>query len=87
MLSSKKAWAMLTLKPRLRLFSPLNPGRLPHSAGKTVLAASALLALAWAPLSHAEGQLPAAQRAGEVQYRCGGIGLDESTAMRAAMKD
>ena len=31
--------------------------------------------------------LPAAHTAGAVQYRCGGIGLDESTAMRGAVKD
>ena len=30
---------------------------------------------------------PALQSAGAVQYSCGGIGVDESTAMRAAMKD
>ena len=32
-------------------------------------------------------QTPATQTAGAVQYRCGGIGVDESNAMRAAMKD
>ena len=32
-------------------------------------------------------QTPATQTAGAVQYRCGGIGVDESSAMRAAMKD
>ena len=78
---------MLSLHLTSKLFSKANKRRLPRPIGRAVLAASALLALAWAPLSHAEGQLPAAQRAGEVQYRCGGIGLDESTAMRAAMKD
>ena len=29
--------------------------------------------------------LPAFQTAGTLQYACGGIGIDESTAMRAAM--
>ena len=32
-----------------------------------------------------EPALPAMQDAGSVRYRCGGIGSDESTAMRAAM--
>ena len=32
-------------------------------------------------------QTPTTQTAGAVQYRCGGIGVDESSAMRAAMKD
>ena len=32
-------------------------------------------------------QTPTTQTAGAVQYRCGGIGVDESNAMRAAMKD
>ncbi len=32
-------------------------------------------------------QTPELQTAGSVQYRCGGIGVDESQAMRSAMKD
>ena len=35
----------------------------------------------------AESALPAWKTSGELQYSCGGIGVDESTAMRAAMKD
>ena len=35
----------------------------------------------------AQERLPAGKQAGEVHYSCGGIGLDESSAMRAAMKD
>ncbi|TFI45345.1 carboxypeptidase regulatory-like domain-containing protein, partial [Diaphorobacter sp. DS2] len=31
--------------------------------------------------------LPPVQTAGALHYQCGGIGTDESTAMRAAMKD
>lgn len=47
-----------------------------------LLTGAALLA------GHAMAQgLPAAQTAGAVQYRCGGIGIDESTAMRSAATD
>lgn len=35
----------------------------------------------------AMAQTPELQTAGSVQYRCGGIGVDESQAMRSAMKD
>ena len=35
----------------------------------------------------AESALPAWKTSGELQYSCGGIGVDESTAMRAAMKN
>ena len=35
----------------------------------------------------AQTQLPPMHEKGAVQYSCGGIGKDESTAMRAAMKD
>ena len=49
---------------------------------------TALLALSLLTAGQAFAQhLPAAQTAGAVQYRCGGIGLDESTAMRGAVKD
>lgn len=55
-----------------------------------VLLASALLATL-APLAQAQtaatGKIPPMREQGTLQYSCGGIGLDESTAMRAAMKD
>lgn len=35
----------------------------------------------------AESALPAWKTSGDLQYSCGGIGVDESSAMRAAMKD
>ena len=47
------------------------------------LLASALLT----PLVQAAGGIPPLREEGALQYSCGGIGLDESTAMRAAMKD
>ena len=47
----------------------------------TVLCAALLSA------TGAHAQHPALKKAGDVQYVCGGIGIDESTAMRAAMKD
>ena len=52
----------------------------------SLLAALCALSLAGA---HAQPlpNLPAFQTAGPVQYSCGGIGSDESTAMRDAMKD
>jgi hypothetical protein len=37
-------------------------------------------------LVQAQGALPAMRSEGPVSYACGGIGVDESTAMRAAMK-
>ncbi|MDL5035645.1 hypothetical protein [Comamonas resistens] len=37
--------------------------------------------------AQAQGQIPPMHEKGAVQYSCGGIGKDESTAMRAAMKD
>lgn len=40
-----------------------------------------------APAAFAAGEMPALQDQGPLKYRCGGIGVDESTAMRAAMKD
>lgn len=51
----------------------------------TLSAALFIAALLSATAVHA--QHPAMQKAGDVQYVCGGIGIDESTAMRAAMKD
>ncbi|MEJ5027683.1 carboxypeptidase regulatory-like domain-containing protein [Comamonas sp. MYb69] len=51
----------------------------------TLSAAMLCAALLSATAAHA--QHPALQKAGDVQYVCGGIGIDESTAMRAAMKD
>ncbi len=47
---------------------------------------TALVALGLAASGTAQAQpMPQMQSAGAVQYRCGGIGLDESTAMRSAM--
>jgi hypothetical protein len=37
-------------------------------------------------LVQAQGALPEMRSEGAVRYACGGIGVDESTAMRAAMK-
>ena len=49
---------------------------------------TALVALGLAASGTAQAQpMPQMQSAGAVQYRCGGIGVDESNAMRAAMKD
>jgi hypothetical protein len=48
---------------------------------------AALLCTALLSATAAHAQPPAMQKAGDVQYVCGGIGMDESTAMRAAMKD
>lgn len=51
----------------------------------TLSAAAICAALLSTTAAHA--QHPALQRAGEAQYVCGGIGIDESKAMRAAMTD
>ncbi len=57
---------------------------------RSFLRAAGLCACAAAPWL-AQGQttapMPAMKTQGAVQYVCGGIGSDESTAMRAAMKD
>lgn len=63
---------------------------LPHAAPWVALAA----AVTWASLgavgnAHSQtpsAALPAMQTTGALHYACGGIGSDESTAMRAAMK-
>jgi hypothetical protein len=47
--------------------------------------ACACLAAPWA--AQAQSAMPAMKSQGVAQYMCGGIGSDESTAMRAAMKD
>ena len=48
----------------------------------------ALAACAWLGLpARAQGQIPEMQESGALHYSCGGIGEDESTAMRAAMKN
>ena len=41
---------------------------------------------AGAMAAHAQGAMPPWQGSGAARYVCGGIGSDESTAMRAAMK-
>ncbi|MEF9964139.1 MAG: carboxypeptidase regulatory-like domain-containing protein [Comamonas sp.] len=48
---------------------------------------TAVLCAALLSATGAHAQHPALQKAGDLQYVCGGIGIDESTAMRAAMKD
>ena len=48
---------------------------------------AAVLCAALLSATGAHAQHPALQKAGDLQYVCGGIGIDESTAMRAAMKD
>ncbi|AVP56267.1 hypothetical protein [Pulveribacter suum] len=52
-----------------------------------LLSAAAVLAAASAATPALAQQLPAAHEAGNLRYQCGGIGVDESSAMRAAMKD
>lgn len=55
------------------------------SSSPQSLAGIALVAIGLAS-NAVQAQQPAPmQSAGAVQYRCGGIGLDESTAMRSAM--
>lgn len=54
----------------------------------TLAAAMAVGTLALAGfLNAAQAALPAVQHQGSVQYVSGGIGLDESEAMKAAAKD
>ena len=52
---------------------------------KRSLLAGACIAAAFA--ANAQSAMPAWQGSGATRYVCGGIGSDESTAMRAAMKD
>jgi len=57
---------------------------------QTLLRAAGLCACVAAPwLAHAQAAatMPPMKSQGAVQYVCGGIGSDESTAMRTAMKD
>ena len=54
-----------------------------RNAACLVLAASAGFGLP----ALAQGRIPDMQQAGALRYSCGGIGEDESTLMRAAMKD
>ena len=61
-----------------------------HALSRTLLRAAALCACATAPWM-AQAQTPVVAPAMKVQdagrYVCGGVGSDESEAMRAAMKD
>ena len=57
------------------------------SSSPQSLAGVALVAIGLTSNAVQAQQTPPMQSAGAVQYRCGGIGVDESTAMRAAMKD
>lgn len=59
-----------------------------HDHSKTILRGVAVCACAIAPwAAFAQSAMPAMEKQGSGQYACGGIGSDESTAMRAAMKD
>ncbi|MBU1360562.1 MAG: carboxypeptidase-like regulatory domain-containing protein [Gammaproteobacteria bacterium] len=59
-----------------------------HRPIDSILRVSAACLLAGAPwFAQAQGAMPAMKSQGSGQYVCGGIGSDESTAMRAAMKD
>ena len=58
-----------------------------HSSRPSLFAARGLLAMAaLCAGSAALAQVPPMQGEGAARYACGGIGSDESTAMRAAMK-
>jgi hypothetical protein len=59
------------------------------NAARALLASALLATLALPALAQPEtaGKIPPMRSEGALQYSCGGIGLDESTAMRAAMKD
>ena len=67
-------------------FTSITP-RARHAAAIIALAGAALGQAAFAQQPATAGSLPAAQTQGALRYACGGIGIDESTAMRAAMKD
>jgi len=70
-------------------FLPCNPRSFDMPApsfARLVLAAAATTAALAAGPTLAQ-QLPTAHSLGDLRYQCGGIGTDESTAMRAAMKD
>ena len=58
----------------------------PRSTRVAAMAAAALLAasLHGAVLAQAEGALPPVQKSGAVEYLTGGVGLDESTAIKSA---
>lgn len=51
------------------------------------LMACAVLSLSTVALAQPAGPLPPMRGEGAARYVCGGIGLDESTAFRSAMKD
>jgi opacity protein-like surface antigen len=59
------------------------------NAAGALLASALLAALALPVLAQPEAadKMPPMRSEGALQYACGGIGFDESTAMRAAMKD
>ncbi|KQW59513.1 carboxypeptidase-like regulatory domain-containing protein [Variovorax sp. Root411] len=61
------------------------PAPLVSSALRRMLLAC--LCAAGAVAAQAQGAMPSWQGAGTARYVCGGIGSDESAAMRAAMKD
>lgn len=53
---------------------------------RALLASSCAVAALSAAQAQAQGAMPPWQGAGSARYVCGGIGSDESSAMRAAMK-
>lgn len=69
---------------------PNSPPSLARYATLAIALASAAIgstAFAQQASPQSGGAMPAMQTQGALQYACGGIGIDESTAMRAAMKD
>lgn len=57
-----------------------------HFSARMLLACAGA-AIAFGAQAQAAGAVPAMRGEGSARYVCGGIGSDESTAMRAAMKD
>lgn len=62
--------------------------RFAHALSRcTLLAVVASASLLGTAAHAADGNVPAFQTTGNVRYSCGGIGSDESTAMRSEMKN
>lgn len=71
-----------------RLFAPLAAAALTLASGPALAQqGGAAAAPASSTQSGAQARMPAVQTQGPLRYQCGGIGSDESDAMRAAMKD
>ena len=73
--------------PMLSPFPFRLPRRLAPLGLCALLASGASAVQAQADSAPRPAVLPPVQTAGALHYQCGGIGTDESTAMRAAMKD